>query len=106
VPRSHEEIQEVLETTWVAEEGGQLVGCCCLDIYSPKIAEVRSLFVDPQFRGRGLGEDLVRAAVEEAERRKIRQVITITSSPDFFGKLDFGPCLNEKYILFWQRIVK
>ena len=102
LPRTYEELRELLETLWVVEEDGQIVGCCCLEVYSPKIAEVRSLAVRDDCRNKGYGEMLVHVATEEAQRRNIRQVLVVTSTREFFEKLNFGPCLNEKYVLFWM----
>ncbi len=50
--RDREEIAQLLDGFWVAEVEGQVVGCCCLETYSPKIAELRSLAVLPEFRER------------------------------------------------------
>jgi amino-acid N-acetyltransferase len=71
-------------------------------VYSPKIAELRSLAVQDSSRGHGYGRRLVEAAVEEAERQKIRQILVVTSTREFFEGLNFGACLNEKYALFWN----
>jgi amino-acid N-acetyltransferase len=99
--RDRDEIASLLDTFWVADDAGAIVGCCCLEVYSPKIAELRSLAVRPSHRGRGLGAALTTQAVEEAERRGIPQVLVVTSNREFFERLNFGPCLNEKYALFW-----
>jgi N-acetylglutamate synthase-like GNAT family acetyltransferase len=99
--RDRAEVSQLLDTFWVAETGGLVVGCGCLEIYSPKIAELRSLAVREAYRGRGIGAALTRTIVEEAERRGIPQVLVVTSNREFFERLDFGPCLNEKYALFW-----
>ncbi len=102
LPRTQQEYSELLDTTWVAEIEGQVVGSCVLEIYSPKIAELRSFVVHDQFRDRGVGKELAMAAVEEGERRAIREILVVTSSPDYFEKLGFGDCLHEKYALFWK----
>jgi amino-acid N-acetyltransferase len=99
--RDRDEIAPLLDAFWVAEVDGRVVGCCCLEIYSPKIAELRSLAVLPEFRGRGLGAALTDAAVAEARLRGIPQVLVVTSNREFFEQRNFGPCLNEKYALFW-----
>ena len=99
--RDRDEIVQLLDAFWVAEIDGHVVGCCCLEVYSPKIAELRSLAVLPEFRGRGLGASLTDVAVEEARRRGIPQVLVVTSNRAFFERLNFGPCLDEKYALFW-----
>jgi N-acetylglutamate synthase-like GNAT family acetyltransferase len=99
--RDRDEIAQLLDTFWVAESDGRIVGCSCLEVYSPKIAELRSLAVLPEYRGRGYGAALTAAAVAEAERRGIPQVLVVTSNREFFERLNFGSCLNEKYALFW-----
>lgn len=100
--RSAEEVEGLLSTFWVAEVDGKIAGCCCLEIYSRKIAEVRSLVVTESERRRGVGRALVAAAVAEAKQRGIAEVFTVTSELEFFGKLNFHTCLNEKYALFWH----
>lgn len=102
LPRTREEVAQLTDSFWVAEEDGAVVGCCCLEIYSPKIAELRSLAVRETHRRHGLGAQLTAAAVEEANRRGIPQVLVVTSNREFFERLNFGACLNEKYALFWN----
>jgi len=99
--RTTEEYEELLETTWVADEASRVVGSSVLEVYSPKICEVRSVVVHPEFHGAGLGKQLIDVAVEEGLRRNIRQIIVVTSAPDYFRKLGFGECLHEKYAMFW-----
>ena len=100
--RKKSEIEGLIDTTWVVVEDNKIVGCCILEVYSPKIAEVRSVAVKAGFRGRGLGRQLVDAALEEAKKRKVKQVLAVTSNPEWFKQLNFGPCLNEKFALFWN----
>jgi amino-acid N-acetyltransferase len=102
LPRADEELYELLDTLWVIDQDGEIVGCCCLEVYSPKIAELRSLAVRDDCRGHGYGAILVEAAVNEARRRNIRQVLVVTSNREFFEKMNFGSALNEKYALFWN----
>ena len=102
LPRTPEELRELLDTTWVVDQDGEIVGCCTLEVYSHKIAELRSLAVRADCRGKGYGQILVEAAVNEAQERKIRQVLVVTSTREFFEKVNFGACLDEKYALFWS----
>jgi len=101
LPRSADEYRELLPTTWVAERHGRIVGSCVLEVYSPKIAELRSFVVHREFRGQGVGKELAKAAVEEGNRLNIREILVVTSAPDYFKKLGFGDCLHEKYALFF-----
>ena len=102
LPRTPDDFNDLRETTWVAEEDGEIVGCATLEIYSPKICEIRTVVVKDGYRHKGYGERMVGSAVEEARSRNIRQIMVVTSNPEYFEKLNFGPCLNEKYALFWN----
>ena len=104
LPRSRGEIIELLDSFYVIDEAGQIVGCCCLEVYSPKIAEVRSLAVLSDKRGHHYGQILVEKCISDAQQLKIRQILVVTSSPEFFERLNFGLCLNEKYAMFWNGV--
>jgi amino-acid N-acetyltransferase len=102
VPRRSQEFDELLSTFWVAEKEQEIVGCVCLEVYSSKICEIRTLIVDSKYRHAGIGKSLMEAAVAEAKKRKVPQIMVITSDPNYFEKLNFGPDLNEKFALFYQ----
>lgn len=100
--RSDDELNSLIDGFWVAEHDERVVGCCCLEVYSPKIAEIRTVIVHDSVRGMGFGSALVQLAAEEAERQNIREVMVVTSSPEYFNKLGFGECLHEKWALFYR----
>jgi N-acetylglutamate synthase-like GNAT family acetyltransferase len=102
LPRTREEIIELMESWYVIDEDGLIAGCVCLEVYSPKIAEIRSLAVLESARGHDYGTLLVNQCIADARRRNIRQILVVTSTPEFFEKLKFGLCLNEKYAMFWE----
>jgi N-acetylglutamate synthase-like GNAT family acetyltransferase len=102
LPRTYEDYIELLPLTWVATDGGRVVGSCVLEVYSSKIAEIRSFVVDKEYRSQGFGKGLIEAAVAEARSRHIHEIMVVTSSPQYFEKLNFGACLGEKYALFWN----
>ena len=88
------------EEFFVAEENGEVVACCALEIYSPKIAEVRSLAVKKEFSGKGIASALVQKCVATAKEQRVRQVLAITGAVDFFDKLGFKAFNGEKFALF------
>lgn len=102
LPRTDQELIELLDTFWVIEDNDEIVACVCLEVYSRKIAELRSLAVRDDCRGKGYGKMLVDVVVAEAQNRKIRQILVVTSTREFFEGLNFGQRLNEKYALFWD----
>jgi amino-acid N-acetyltransferase len=81
----------------------RIVGCAALEIYSRKLAEIRSLAVHSDFQGRGIGKMLVDACVARARERNILEVMAITSSENFFRSCGFDFTLpGEKKALFFQ----
>ncbi|MFQ3566276.1 MAG: GNAT family N-acetyltransferase [Aggregatilineales bacterium] len=101
--RTLDEFDELLPSFFVAELDGRVVGCVVLEIYSPKLAEIRSLAVADDLRGAGVGRMLVNACLERARERKILEVMAITSSDEFFIKCGFDYTLpGAKRALFIQ----
>jgi amino-acid N-acetyltransferase len=68
---------------------GQVVGCTALAIIWADLAEIRSLAVDENYTGRGMGRRLVEWCVDEARRLQIRKLMSLTYEQKFFGKLGF-----------------
>jgi amino-acid N-acetyltransferase len=87
---------------FVASVAGRLVGCCALQIYSKRIAEVRSLAVHPDFQDRGVASKLVRCCVERALERGVRELFAVTSQTSFFGRLGFATFRREKTAMFHE----
>ncbi len=103
LPRTLEEIEELLPMFFVAEQGDDLVGCVTLEIYSRKLAEIRSLCVASTVRGQGIGKRLVRTCLDVAHARDILEVMVITRSEDFFISCGFDYTLpNLKKALFFN----
>lgn len=104
LPREREDLAKNINAFYVYElDNKRIAGCCCLEVYSPKIAEIRTVAVDTEFRLNGYGSELVKAAVADANKLNIREIMVVTSNPAFFEKLNFSTCLNEKYALFWDK---
>ena len=103
LPRTFDELRDLLPTLYVAEQDGKVVGCAALEIYSWKLAEVRSLAVSPAMQGRGVGKRLVEACLDRARAANILEVMAITSSDGFFMSCGFDYTLpGEKRSLFMQ----
>lgn len=59
LPRTTGELTSLIENGFVAELQGRIAGFAALEVYSPKLAEIRSLAVAPIHQGRGIGRRLV-----------------------------------------------
>jgi amino-acid N-acetyltransferase len=101
--RTSAEFEDLLPHFFVAEHEGQIIGCAALEIYSRKLAEIRSLAVSYDAQGLGVGKRLVQACVERARKHNIYEVMAITSTDGFFLNCGFDFTLpGEKKALFYQ----
>ena len=85
---------------FVAEVRGRIVGCCALQVYSRRLAEVRSLAVHPEFQGRGIAARLVAACRRRGRERRVKQLFAVTSEPEFFERRGFTVHAGWKTALF------
>lgn len=73
----------------VAVAGERVVGCAGLERYGD-VGLLRSVAVDPAWRGLGLGVRLTRTVLAAAEGDGIRRVYLLTeTAPEFFRALGF-----------------
>lgn len=101
--RTMEELDLLVDDGFVADDAGRIVGFAALEVYSKKLAELRSLAVADGYRGQGLGKRLVAACVERAREKNVLEVMAITSSDEFFQSCGFDFTLpGEKKALFLQ----
>jgi len=95
VPRSMNDIAQNTDRFLIAEVAGRVAGIASWFIL-PEIGkaehpsvEIKSLAVDKDHRGLGLGKALVQAAIERIGILQPEQIIVLTFTPEFFGKLGF-----------------
>jgi amino-acid N-acetyltransferase len=82
----YERVQEFV----VAEANdGRILAAGALHVMWGDLAEVRSLVVDQNARGMGLGKAVVEALVERAYDLGIRRVFCLTFEVDFFARCGF-----------------
>jgi amino-acid N-acetyltransferase len=87
--RTEFDMSEHIRDFSVAYDGKNLLGCGALHFYTPTVAEVRSLAVDRNLKGQGVGRAIVEALEEEARSNDLECVFAFTYVPEFFGKLGF-----------------
>lgn len=83
--RSTAELCENVRDFVVAEEGGTILGCGALHFYGTHLAEIRSILVPSQSKGRGIGRILAEALLRECRRHSVRCVCLFTRTPSFFA---------------------
>src|SRR5579871_2178546 len=89
LPRTHNELVELTTNGFLAESQGRIVGFGALEIYSTKLAELRSLAVSAEFQGHGIGKALVESCVQLARQKHVFEVMAITSAEEFFHRCGF-----------------
>ena len=96
--RSREDILKNLDNFFVVEVDGHIRGCSAIRDFGNDLLEVRSLVVDPEFQGRGLGRAIVGAIVDEvAKTRRKWRLFTLTGRPEFFAKSGFRTVAREMF---------
>ena len=103
LPRTVDELQNLVPGGFVAVRDDAIVGFAALEVYSPKLAEIRSLAVMDHVQGLGIGRMLVAECVQLAKSKNVLEVMAVTSSEEFFVSCGFDFTLpGEKKALFIQ----
>jgi len=88
-----------LKSFFVTLNGGKVIACCALEIYSKRLAEIRSLAVAKEHQGNGIASALIACCLEEAKKKRVYEVLSITGALPLFEKSGFRTFNNEKYAL-------
>jgi len=102
LPRTFLELEDLIGSFFIAVYDGEIVGCAALEIYSRKLAEIRSLAVSPKAQGLGVGKKLVAACVELAHEEGIYEIMAISAAEDFFKACGFDftlPRLRKAFFM-------
>jgi amino-acid N-acetyltransferase len=81
----YEDVQEFL----VAEQDGRVVGCGALHVLWEDLAEVRTVAVDPDLRGRGIGHAVLSGLVDRGYALGVSRIFCLTFETGFFGRHGF-----------------
>lgn len=98
LPKTREQLVRLFREFVVAvDEHGRVLGCGGLRIFSPTLAEVISLAVDPATQGMGIGGRIVDQLMEDAEELGIDTVFALTLRDNFFHRLGFRTVPKEMF---------
>ncbi|MCA1961137.1 MAG: N-acetyltransferase [Desulfomonile sp.] len=74
----------------VDDASNEIVGCGALHVVWEDLAEVRSLAVQTDMQGRGIGSELVEHLLDEAREMGVKRVFVLTYRPRLFERLGFS----------------
>ena len=80
-----EDVQEF----FVADLGGEVVGCGALHVLWEDLAEVRTVAVSPHLRGVGVGHLVLSRLLDQAREVGVDRVFCLTFETGFFGRHGF-----------------
>ena len=90
LPKSLNQLYQSLRDFVVAETpDGRIVACGGLHISWEDLAEIRSLAVEEEYQGDGLGREIVRLLLAEAPQLGVTKVFALTYQVDFFLRMGF-----------------
>ncbi|MFT7526093.1 MAG: amino-acid N-acetyltransferase [Arenicella sp.] len=95
LPRSRQDIVNNLTHFRVIKENQSIIACGSLEHFTDELAEVRSLMVDQNQKGAGLGRIIVQDIIETSKLRNISRLMALTYVPEFFHKLGFRTVNKE-----------
>ena len=83
-------LYESVQEFWVAaDDQGVVLGCGALHVMWEDLAEIRTVAVDPAFRGRKIGHQIVSRLLDVARDLGIARVFCLTFETHFFGSFGF-----------------
>lgn len=95
LPRTKLSVCENLQSFIIAFDGNQVVGVAGLHILWEDLAEIRSLAIDEQAKGMGIGKQLVLSLIERSVQLGINRILSLTYQKEFFEKCGFQIVAKE-----------
>jgi amino-acid N-acetyltransferase len=84
------ELYESIRDFFVIRDSDRVVACGALHVSWSDLAEIRSVAVAEDSKGKGLGDQLVNACLKEAAELGIQTVFCFTYQPEFFKRHKFA----------------
>lgn len=89
LPRPKADVEKHIGQFFVAQYGKQVIGCGALEVFTPELAEIRSLVVAKEHKGMGFGRLLVERLIKKSTDNGQRRLMALTYVPEFFHQLGF-----------------
>jgi amino-acid N-acetyltransferase len=82
-------LYESVQEFTVAVEGDQVVGCGALHVLWEDLAEVRTVAVADNLRGKGVGHQILDSIIARAQTIGVKRIFCLTFETKFFGRHGF-----------------
>lgn len=81
--------EDVPEFRVAVTADGTVVGCGALHVLWEDLAEIRTVAVDPTWRGRKIGHRVVEALLDDARELGVKRIFVLTFETGFFSSFGF-----------------
>ena len=82
-------LYETVQEFVVAEVDNKVVGCGALHVLWEDLAEVRTVGVDEDVRGKGVGHKILEELISRAKKVGVKRIFCLTFETQFFGSHGF-----------------
>lgn len=82
-------LYESVQEFTVAEREGKVIGCGALHVMWEDLAEVRTLAVFEEYRGKGIGAMMLQEIFNRAHALGVKRIFCLTFETDFFSRHGF-----------------
>jgi amino-acid N-acetyltransferase len=83
--------EDVQEFRVASALGDEVIGCGALHVMWEDLAEIRTVAVDPAYRGKRIGHRIVTELLDTARELGVARVFVLTFETAFFGSFGFRP---------------
>ena len=82
-------LYEAVQEFVVATDGENIVGCGALHVLWEDVAEVRTVAVNEELRGKGVGHKILEELIDRARAIGVKKLFCLTFETEFFGRHGF-----------------
>ena len=82
-------LYESVQEFTVAIDNDEVVGCGALHVLWEDLAEVRTVAVAENYRGKGIGHQILEAIIVRARQIGVKRIFCLTFETEFFGRHGF-----------------
>jgi amino-acid N-acetyltransferase len=100
LPRTLKELYKVRDSFFFYKINNEIVACAALEIYTKRLAEIRSLYVLPDFRGQGLAKELIQLCITRAIKRHVKEIVAVTDKIELFREFGFTDDIKGQSCMF------